>query len=117
MTPLCAACGACLVAMVFTAELSVVACATTMGLAGFFIAGPDGVIGGPAAKYACSHLCGTTALSCSLLARATVWMESGGTLFLFCFVFIYLFLYSLLLGTSVSLLAENQQQERLRVAS
>ena len=39
---MCLACGACLLALTVTAEMGVVACAVTMGLAGFFIAGPDG---------------------------------------------------------------------------
>jgi hypothetical protein len=52
---MCVACGGCLLGLVLTADVSPVACAAALGLAGFFIAGPDGIIGGPAAKYVCDY--------------------------------------------------------------
>lgn len=55
VAPMSSAVGACLVALVFTGDVSVVACVVTLGLAGFFIAGPDSIIGGPAAKYICDY--------------------------------------------------------------
>ena len=55
VAPLCCFSGICIVGLVFTANLSTTLCAAAMGLAGFFIAGPDSIIGGPAAKYVCDY--------------------------------------------------------------